>query len=228
MIRIMLCLTVLLSGLTAYAEVHTEGDLPPDFGQVSIEASRRALESYMQDWQEDLSSIESSKNWVCFLAEIRGVGATIFPVPSLELLKRLHEFFKDQSPTAENPAMPLHGPLAVLARLVEFTPDEQKILDQLMNERIHDFSELIRQFIDTQWFLIRVSYRLYGEQMNYHLERTKGFWGFFRSDREYCEAYTLQYTRDQELIQAAHRVLAFYYFLEREEGLLPETPVSPK
>jgi hypothetical protein len=200
-------------GAGAFLEPSNEADLPSDLGQVSLEASRRAVRARITDWDDDGKEIAGARAATCAMAGLGGIWFSPVSPPTLSLLERLPDYLGRRTP---GPSTPLEAPLALLARLVTFTPGEQAALQRLQARQVLDRADQIRLAIDTQWFLIQVSARLYDEKFRYHAGRAEGFWGFFRADTELCRAYTYRAERDRALARAGRRVLVFYDFLERE------------
>ena len=218
---VLLLFSILLSSLPAFADGEfssAEVGLPSDFGPVSIDASRRAVQSKIQDWSDDRQDIKSRRMLVCAIAGTRSVIlGPLGPVQALIILGQLPRYLGGNPALNQGgPSAPFNVPLQELAKSQTLTPGEQKTVQRLMERETIDLTDRIRLFIDTESFLIKVSTRLYQVRIDFHIERTHGIGGFFRSDTELCMAYTLQAERDSQLIQAANRVLAFYDFLEQE------------
>ena len=194
------------------------GGFPSDFGQATIEASRRAVRSRIQDWKEDLAGAERARDAYCLLSDAN-LFMTLAPasltLATLQLLPRYVTLSGDDA-VPGRVVRPLRDPLTALERQVDLTGEERSALRRLRETEVQDGSDRLRLLIDTQWFLMRLANRLYEDRIAYHLDRTEGFWGFFRADAELCAASALRAERDFKLITAARRVLAFYYFLERE------------
>jgi hypothetical protein len=212
-------LMILSSILALSGSVHADGaGLPSDFGPVSIEASRRELQSRMQDWSDDREDNKTRRVLACAMASAEGaalLGSPVGAVATLTVLKDLPRYLGGK--VDENgPSRPLYLPLNALSRQVVLTEAERGSLERLMAREITDNSDRIRLFIDTEALLMTVSKRLYQQQIDFHVGRTTGFMGFFRFDYEYCAALSLGAERDEQLTQAAYRILAFYNFLEQE------------
>jgi hypothetical protein len=195
-----------------------DSGLPSDLGPVSIEASRRALEAKVQDWSDDRADNKSRRVLACAMAQVEGVlipvvGGSVAP---LLVLSQLPAILAKTPQPGETPSVPLYTALNRLSKTVSLTTSEKNNVKRLMEREVTDKSDRIRLVIDTESFLMKVSSRLFQEQVDLHLARTQGFIGFFRYDMEYCQAYTLQAERDTELMKAAYRVLAYYNFLEQE------------
>ena len=192
--------------------------LPSDLGVVSIDASRRAINADITDWSDDRDGIKTRRVLACALAGAEsGIlqAALTTSVPTLALVVTLDQYL-GSNPTTPGASLPLYTPLSDLSKVVNFTAPEQQALARLMKREVQDLSDRIRLAIDTQSFLMKVSARLYDDQINYHFKRTEGFMGFFRADPEYCAAFSLRIERDANLINAANKVLVLYGFLEKE------------
>ena len=205
-------------GLLGAAQgVRADGGLPSDFGPVSIESSRRELQSRMIDWEDDLKVIHNRRVLACAMAGVEGSLAMGLgnAVLAVELLKNLPQYLGSR-PDPMGPAAPLSIPLAALAEHVQLTAGEASELERLRNREVMDDSDRVRLIIDTEACLMAISNRLYQDQINFHFARTEGAVNFFRADAEYCAAFSIRAERDRVLTQGANRILAFYDELERQ------------
>ncbi|MGK5083031.1 hypothetical protein WDW37_06970 [Bdellovibrionota bacterium FG-1] len=210
--------SVVFVGLLGAIQVaRADGGLPSDFGPISIDSSRRELQSRMIDWQDDLKVIQTRRVLACTMAGVEGTLAMGLgnAVLAVELLKNLPQYL-GSLPDPMGPAAPLSIPLAVLAEHVRLTADEASELERLRNREVMDDSDRIRLIIDTEACLMGISKRLYQDQIDFHFARTEGVVNVFRADAEYCAAFSIRAERDRTLTQAANRILAFYDELERQ------------
>jgi hypothetical protein len=202
------------SALLDAAPSNADG-LPSDLGPVSIEASRRAVQADITDWTDDKDRTHTARILACGLAGAEA-GLLLFPVGSVAALGVVGDLEVYLTRDSQSATAPLNAALAELIGKVPFTAAEEANLQRLMNRPAQDVSDRIRLAIDTQSFLMKVSTRLFNEQIDEHFKRTEGFWGFFRADPEYCAAFSLVAQRDDQLIAAANQVLALYNSLEQE------------
>jgi hypothetical protein len=195
---------------------HADDGLPSDLGPISIESSRRELQARIQDWSDDRADIQPRRVLACALAGMEGAWVSQASGGLLAPLLVIRDLPGLLGKKGDLPSAPLDTPLAELASKVKLTAEEAKQVARLRARDITDTSDKIRLFIDTQTLLMRVSGRLYQDQIDFHVSRAQGVAGFFRSDDEYCKAHGLRVDRDAQMIRAANRVLTYYDFLEQE------------
>lgn len=204
----------------SYLEPFRGEELPTDIGNVSIGSSRRAMRALMRDWRDD--SAEIKWRWIlsCGVSAAKGalnpffISANHYNLGVLIFLRNFDHYFPKVGPTS---AGRLGQELRSLLRLTRLTAGERATLDRLIERDEHplDDTDKIRLAIDTQWFLVRVANRVYDERIDYHVNRTKGFWGFFRYEEEMCNAYSVRRERNRTLERAGRAVLDSYVKLER-------------
>jgi len=208
----------LLLLLTSAEGVRAEGEwdfpsLQPGF---SLDSARSAVLAYQREWKEDDAAMGSELYWTCFTAGIDAVAKPIL-LPSVSILLEIDSYLMRKGRDGKLiPGRVLEQPISQLIQSVELTREERSRAENLKERITQNLTDRLKLAADSQWYLMTVSDRIYGELYQEHQSRTEGWVGKLRYFEERCLALQIRRERNTRLSQAASRILALYAFMERE------------
>ena len=168
----------------------------------------------IQDWNDDRALMLKKRNLACGMAGITEAAALTFP-PLFLVVTYLQHLPQTWAAMKADPEA---------QGLVGLTAEERRKLQDLRASAIPSDSSIIvdqadrlRILIELQVELIKILSRLFDAKIFEHFEATQqGVGGFLKANLELCLGFSLSVEKDEQLIRAAGRVIAYYDFLEQE------------
>jgi hypothetical protein len=158
--------------------------------EMSPAASRRAIKADLIDLEDELRAISTPASRFCR-------GSVRFPRPVYRLEKS-----------------PIRTSFARLGAEFQLNAGERERYRDLLVRESSDRTEQLQIAIERQWFLMRVTDRLYQDEIDLHLDRfAERPWYSLGADR--CDAYVTRIARDQELRSAMTQLLTWFDVYEQ-------------
>ena len=168
----------------------------------------------IQDWSDDRALMLKKRNLACGMAGITEAAALTFS-PLFLVVTTL----QDLPSTWASMKSDLDA-----EAVVGLTSEEKRKLQDLRasalpwdSSIIVDQADRLRILIQLQIEIMKIMSRLYDAKIVAHFEATQqGVGGFLKANLELCLGFSLIVEKDEQLVRAAGRVLAYYDFLEQE------------
>lgn len=180
-----------------------------------FESAQSSIELRIRDWAEDLVLLKDQKEKACNRSVIRRTTHPfqVSQIHTVGMMRQMNTYVRqfDEQDWDNDPLAPFDGILTRLQRYVNFNATELSSIEELKEIEPWDKEDNIRLFIEVQWFFMRVTDRIYTEQMNdLMVDATY-------NNRQYntCYALMTREVRDSELIRGAASIMYFYKLLEK-------------